>query len=107
MSGSLSSAGQEHAVSGTPDPHVVIEVRSVVKRFGDVRALNGVDLTARKGEVLGLLGPNGKTATSQAPPRTSRTRSEAVWTSEFSNSTCSPRNRRRRRADRSSPRRIS
>jgi ABC-2 type transport system ATP-binding protein len=36
-----------------------IEVRGVSKRFGDVRALDGVDLTAREGEVLGLLGPNG------------------------------------------------
>src|SRR5579862_1012282 len=36
-----------------------IEVRGLVKRFGDVRALDGVDLTARGGEVLWLLGPNG------------------------------------------------
>lgn len=36
-----------------------IEVRGLVKRFGDVCALDGVDLTARQGQVLGLLGPNG------------------------------------------------
>jgi ABC-2 type transport system ATP-binding protein len=36
-----------------------IEVRGVVKHFGKVKALDGVDLTAREGEVLGLLGPNG------------------------------------------------
>jgi len=42
-----------------PDPRVAIEVREIVKRFGQVKALDGVDLTARKGEVLGLLGPNG------------------------------------------------
>jgi ABC-2 type transport system ATP-binding protein len=36
-----------------------IEVRGLVKRFGDVRALDGVDLTASQGQVLGLLGPNG------------------------------------------------
>jgi ABC-2 type transport system ATP-binding protein len=36
-----------------------IEVRGLVKRFGDVRALDGVDLSARQGQVLGLLGPNG------------------------------------------------
>jgi len=36
-----------------------IEVRGVVKHFGSVRALDGVELTAREGEVLGLLGPNG------------------------------------------------
>jgi ABC-2 type transport system ATP-binding protein len=36
-----------------------IEVRGIVKRFGDVVALDGVDLTAAPGRVLGLLGPNG------------------------------------------------
>jgi ABC-2 type transport system ATP-binding protein len=36
-----------------------IEVRGLVKRFGEIRALDGVDLTARQGQVLGLLGPNG------------------------------------------------
>jgi ABC-2 type transport system ATP-binding protein len=36
-----------------------IEVRGLVKRFGDVLALDGVDLTASQGQVLGLLGPNG------------------------------------------------
>ncbi|HWX74201.1 MAG TPA: ATP-binding cassette domain-containing protein [Solirubrobacteraceae bacterium] len=36
-----------------------IEVSGVVKRFGDVVALDGVDLLARHGEVVALLGPNG------------------------------------------------
>ena len=36
-----------------------IEVGGLVKHFGEVRALDGVDLTARHGEVLALLGPNG------------------------------------------------
>src|SRR5690349_7588239 len=36
-----------------------IEVRGLVKRFGDVRALDGLDLTAAHGSVLALLGPNG------------------------------------------------
>jgi len=37
----------------------VIEVRGLVKRYGRLRAVGGVDLTARPGEVLALLGPNG------------------------------------------------
>ncbi len=36
-----------------------IEVKGLVKHFGDVRALNGVNLVAPQGQVLGLLGPNG------------------------------------------------
>ena len=36
-----------------------IEVEGIVKHFGDVRALDGVDLRAQAGRVLGLLGPNG------------------------------------------------
>jgi ABC-2 type transport system ATP-binding protein len=36
-----------------------IEVSGVVKRFGQVLALDGMDLTARHGEVVALLGPNG------------------------------------------------
>jgi ABC-2 type transport system ATP-binding protein len=36
-----------------------IEVSGLVKRFGDVVALDGVDLLAEHGEVVGLLGPNG------------------------------------------------
>jgi ABC-2 type transport system ATP-binding protein len=36
-----------------------IEVHELVKRFGDVCALDGVELIARQGQVVGLLGPNG------------------------------------------------
>jgi ABC-2 type transport system ATP-binding protein len=36
-----------------------IEVRGLVKSYGDVRALDGVDLDAAPGTVLGVLGPNG------------------------------------------------
>jgi ABC-2 type transport system ATP-binding protein len=36
-----------------------IEATGLVKVFGDVRALDGVDLVAPVGKVLGLLGPNG------------------------------------------------
>ncbi len=36
-----------------------IELRDIVKTFGSVRALDGVDLTVEQGEVHGFLGPNG------------------------------------------------
>jgi ABC-2 type transport system ATP-binding protein len=36
-----------------------IEAEGLRKTFGEVRALDGIDLQARAGSVLGLLGPNG------------------------------------------------
>ena len=36
-----------------------LEVRGLVKRYGDVTAVNGLDLEVFPGECFGLLGPNG------------------------------------------------
>jgi lipooligosaccharide transport system ATP-binding protein len=36
-----------------------IELRGVVKRFGDITAVDGLDLDVPRGICLGLLGPNG------------------------------------------------
>ncbi len=36
-----------------------IEAHGLVKHYGDVKALDGVDLRVEEGTVLGLLGPNG------------------------------------------------
>jgi len=38
---------------------MVVEMRGVEKRYGDVVALAGVDLAVAPGEVVGFLGPNG------------------------------------------------
>ncbi|HZE48894.1 MAG TPA: ABC transporter ATP-binding protein [Jatrophihabitantaceae bacterium] len=37
----------------------VIEVRRLTKRYGERRAVDGLDLDVHSGEVLALLGPNG------------------------------------------------
>src|SRR3546814_15183245 len=37
----------------------VISARGLMKRYGDVTALAGLDLDVPQGTVLGLLGPNG------------------------------------------------
>ena len=36
-----------------------VEAHGLVKEFGDVKALNGIDLVVPRGSVVGLLGPNG------------------------------------------------
>jgi len=40
-------------------PGLAIEVEQLVKRFGDLVAVDGVDLAVPAGTCLGLLGPNG------------------------------------------------
>ena len=44
------------AAAGSAAP---IEVRGLVKRYGDLTAVAGVDLTVNAGDVYGYLGPNG------------------------------------------------
>ena len=39
--------------------HPAIEARGLVKVYGENRALDGIDLTIRRGQVFGFLGPNG------------------------------------------------
>jgi ABC-2 type transport system ATP-binding protein len=41
------------------DPDAAISVRSLVKRYGDRTAVDGLDLDIRRGEIFALLGPNG------------------------------------------------
>ena len=37
----------------------VIEVRDLVRKFGEIVAVDGIDLNVSEGEVFGFLGPNG------------------------------------------------
>jgi ABC-2 type transport system ATP-binding protein len=52
-------------VQGTATPGgaggggVAIRVRGLRKRYGDVEAVRGIDLTMRTGEIFAFLGPNG------------------------------------------------
>ena len=43
----------------TMDSLDAVRVRGLRKAYGDLQALDGVDLTVARGEVLALLGPNG------------------------------------------------
>jgi lipooligosaccharide transport system ATP-binding protein len=51
MLGLMEEAGPTHAAA--------IELRGVVKRFGELTAVDGLDLEVPNGICLGLLGPNG------------------------------------------------
>ncbi len=44
---------------GTVATDAVIEVRGLIKRYGDITAVDGIDFAVSPGEVFGLLGPNG------------------------------------------------
>jgi ABC-2 type transport system ATP-binding protein len=46
-------------VSGSTTSAPPLEVRGLVKRYGDLAAVAGVDLTIQSGDVYGYLGPNG------------------------------------------------
>jgi len=37
----------------------IIEIQSLTKTYGKIRAVRGIDLSIDKGEIFGLLGPNG------------------------------------------------
>ena len=37
----------------------MVEIKDLVKRYGDTLALDHLDLTVEEGEIFGLLGPNG------------------------------------------------
>lgn len=43
----------------THTDQLAVDVRGLRKRYGDVTAVDGIDLGIRQGEVFGLLGPNG------------------------------------------------
>jgi branched-chain amino acid transport system permease protein len=47
------------SVKGEATDEPVLEIRGLAKHFGGLRALDGVDLTVRRGTVHALIGPNG------------------------------------------------
>jgi len=48
----------------TENPDVLVRARSLVKRFGEFTAVDGIDIDVHTGEAFGILGPNGAGKTS-------------------------------------------
>src|SRR5882762_1889304 len=40
-------------------PKNIIEARDVVKRFGEITAVDGINFEVKEGEIFAFLGPNG------------------------------------------------
>lgn len=58
MSGDKGTSGAAPATSSsTADP--LLSCRGIVKAFGGLRAVDGIDFELQEGEVRGLVGPNG------------------------------------------------
>jgi ABC-type sugar transport system ATPase subunit len=51
--------GLTAAPSSEGELHLGMELRDIAKSFGETRALQGVSLVIRAGEILGIAGPNG------------------------------------------------
>jgi branched-chain amino acid transport system ATP-binding protein len=51
FSPSCDACGREHGIA--------LETRELVVSFGGVRAVNGVDIALRQGQLIGIIGPNG------------------------------------------------
>lgn len=57
----------------------IIEAQGLVKRYGDVVALDGLDLAVPEGTILGLLGPNGAGKTTAVSILTTLIDPDAGW----------------------------
>jgi drug efflux transport system ATP-binding protein len=55
----MTGAGARDAGAGRPAAENLIQVESLVRRFGTLTAVDGVSFEVRRGEMFGLIGPDG------------------------------------------------
>jgi len=58
LPGETGAEGAQASSAGDGGP-LAVHVRGLVKTYSGVRAVNGIDLDIRRGEIFALLGPNG------------------------------------------------
>jgi ABC-2 type transport system ATP-binding protein len=63
----MSSGNQSEVRDARADASAALEVRGLWKRYGELEAIRGIDFEVRRGEIFGLIGPDGagKTSTFQ------------------------------------------
>jgi ABC-2 type transport system ATP-binding protein len=59
LSSMMTTNNNTPADSNRIEPHVALRCTGLVKRYPDVTAVDGIDLSVRTGECFGILGPNG------------------------------------------------
>ncbi len=57
--GERGTAGEAEAIADGPQADELVWARGLTKKFGDFTAVDGIDISVRRGEAFGFLGPNG------------------------------------------------